>query len=67
MVMFPFEPTADYTASGRCLVLIETYLQNLQRIYANTHAGTHCGESISSKLWTIFLDTLWRQTNTASN
>ncbi len=28
---------ADYTASGRCLVLAETYLQNLQRIYANTH------------------------------
>jgi len=28
---------ADYTASGRCLVLVETYLQNLQRIYANTH------------------------------
>jgi len=28
---------ADYTASGRCLMLAETYLQNLQRIYANTH------------------------------
>jgi selenocysteine lyase/cysteine desulfurase len=28
---------ADYTASGRCLVLCEKYLQNLQRIYANTH------------------------------
>jgi selenocysteine lyase/cysteine desulfurase len=28
---------ADYTASGRCLVLCEQYLQNLQRIYANTH------------------------------
>ncbi len=27
----------DYTASGRCLRFIETYLQDLQRIYANTH------------------------------
>jgi selenocysteine lyase/cysteine desulfurase len=27
----------DYTASGRCLNLVERYLQNLQRIYANTH------------------------------
>ena len=27
----------DYTASGRCLALVERYLQNLQRIYANTH------------------------------
>ena len=28
---------ADYTASGRCLDLIEQYLQNVQRNYANTH------------------------------
>jgi selenocysteine lyase/cysteine desulfurase len=28
---------ADYTASGRCLQFVETYLQSLQRIYANTH------------------------------
>lgn len=27
----------DYTASGRCLLFIERYLQSLQRIYANTH------------------------------
>ncbi|HXW09244.1 MAG TPA: aminotransferase class V-fold PLP-dependent enzyme [Steroidobacteraceae bacterium] len=27
----------DYTASGRCLAFVERYLQNLQRIYANTH------------------------------
>lgn len=27
----------DYTASGRCLLFIENYLQSLQRIYANTH------------------------------
>jgi selenocysteine lyase/cysteine desulfurase len=27
----------DYTASGRCLAFVENYLQNLQRIYANTH------------------------------
>ncbi len=28
---------ADYTASGRCLMLVERYIQKLQRIYANTH------------------------------
>jgi selenocysteine lyase/cysteine desulfurase len=28
---------ADYTASGRCLAFVERYLQNLQRIYANSH------------------------------
>jgi len=28
---------ADYTASGRCLDLVEKYLQNIQRNYANTH------------------------------
>ncbi len=27
----------DYTASGRCLRFVESYLQSLQRIYANTH------------------------------
>ena len=27
----------DYTASGRCLVFVERYLQTLQRGYANTH------------------------------
>ncbi len=27
----------DYTASGRCLAFVERYLQNLQRVYANTH------------------------------
>ena len=27
----------DYTASGRCLLFVEKYLQALQKIYANTH------------------------------
>ena len=27
----------DYTASGRCLLFVENYLQSLQRTYANTH------------------------------
>jgi selenocysteine lyase/cysteine desulfurase len=27
----------DYTASGRCLRFVESYLQSLQRVYANTH------------------------------
>jgi selenocysteine lyase/cysteine desulfurase len=28
---------ADYTASGRCLLFVENYLQAVQRTYANTH------------------------------
>ncbi len=28
---------SDYTASGRCLLFVENYLQSLQRNYANTH------------------------------
>jgi len=27
----------DYTASGRCLRFVESYLQSIQRVYANTH------------------------------
>ncbi len=27
----------DYTASGRCLRFVESYIQSLQRVYANTH------------------------------
>jgi selenocysteine lyase/cysteine desulfurase len=27
----------DYTASGRCLIFVERYLQTMQRSYANTH------------------------------
>jgi len=27
----------DYTASGRCLRFVESYLQGIQRVYANTH------------------------------
>ena len=27
----------DYTASGRCLHFVESYLLNLERKYANTH------------------------------
>jgi selenocysteine lyase/cysteine desulfurase len=27
----------DYTASGRCLRFVESYIQGLQRVYANTH------------------------------
>lgn len=28
----------DYTASGRCLLFVERYLTDLQRMYANTHS-----------------------------
>jgi selenocysteine lyase/cysteine desulfurase len=42
---------ADYTASGRCLGLVEKYLQNLQRIYANTHTEDDIsGRSMSQLL-----------------
>jgi len=42
---------ADYTASGRCLTLVERYIQNLQRIYANTHTEDDIsGRSMSQLL-----------------
>ncbi len=41
----------DYTASGRCLRFVETYLQGLQRIYANTHTEDDItGRSMSQLL-----------------
>jgi len=43
---------ADYTASGRCLAMIEKYIQNLQRIYANTHTE----DDISGRSMTRLLD-----------
>jgi len=42
----------DYTASGRCLSLVERYLQNLQRIYANTHTE----DDISGRSMTKLLE-----------
>jgi selenocysteine lyase/cysteine desulfurase len=43
---------ADYTASGRCLGFVEKYLQNLQRIYANTHTE----DDISGRSMTQLLE-----------
>lgn len=43
---------ADYTASGRCLTVIERYIQNLQRIYANTHTE----DDISGRSMTMLLE-----------
>jgi selenocysteine lyase/cysteine desulfurase len=43
---------ADYTASGRCLSLVERYLHNLQRIYANTHTE----DDISGRSMTHLLE-----------
>ncbi len=41
----------DYTASGRCLRFVESYLQNLQRVYANTHTEDDItGRSMSQLL-----------------
>ena len=43
---------ADYTASGRCLGMVEKYIQNLQRIYANTHTE----DDISGRSMTQLLE-----------
>jgi selenocysteine lyase/cysteine desulfurase len=43
---------ADYTASGRCLGFLEKYIQNLQRIYANTHTE----DDISGRSMTHLLE-----------
>lgn len=43
---------ADYTASGRCVGLVERYIQNLQRIYANTHTE----DDISGRSMTHLLE-----------
>jgi selenocysteine lyase/cysteine desulfurase len=43
---------ADYTASGRCLAFVERYLQDLQRIYANTHTE----DDISGRSMTQLLE-----------
>jgi selenocysteine lyase/cysteine desulfurase len=43
---------ADYTASGRCLDLVEKYLQNIQRNYANTHTE----DDISGRSMTHLLE-----------
>ena len=41
----------DYTASGRCLSFVESYLQSLQRVYANTHTEDDItGRSMSQLL-----------------
>jgi len=41
----------DYTASGRCLRFVESYLQGLQRVYANTHTEDDItGRSMSQLL-----------------
>ncbi|MEJ8568699.1 aminotransferase class V-fold PLP-dependent enzyme [Elongatibacter sediminis] len=43
---------ADYTASGRCLGFVERYLQQLQRIYANSHTE----DDISGRSMTHLLE-----------
>jgi selenocysteine lyase/cysteine desulfurase len=41
----------DYTASGRCLRFVESYIQGIQRIYANTHTEDDItGRSMSQLL-----------------
>ncbi len=43
---------ADYTASGRCLAFVERYLQQLQRMYANSHTE----DDISGRSMTHLLE-----------
>jgi selenocysteine lyase/cysteine desulfurase len=43
---------ADYTASGRCVSAIESYIQGLQRIYANSHTE----DDISGRSMTHLLE-----------
>lgn len=43
---------ADYTASGRCVAAIECYIQDLQRIYANSHTE----DDISGRSMTHLLE-----------
>ena len=43
---------ADYTASGRCVAAIESYIQGLQRIYANSHTE----DDISGRSMTHLLE-----------
>jgi selenocysteine lyase/cysteine desulfurase len=43
---------SDYTASGRCLKFVEQYIQNMQRIYANTHTE----DDISGRSMTHLLE-----------
>ena len=43
---------ADYTASGRCLTLVERYIQGLLRVYANTHTE----DDISGRSMTRLLE-----------
>ncbi len=53
----------DYTASGRCLVFVERYLQSLQRIYANTHTEDDLTGRSMSRLLHAAEDTIKRAVN----
>ena len=57
----------DYTASGRCLIFVERYLQTLQRVYANTHTEDDLtGRSMSRLLHEAEL-TIKRAVNAGPN
>jgi len=54
---------ADYTASGRCLGVVERYLQNIQRNYANTHTE----DDISGRSMTHLLEQAERSVKESVN
>jgi selenocysteine lyase/cysteine desulfurase len=53
----------DYTASGRCLVFVERYLQTLQRVYANTHTEDDLTGRSMSRLLREAEDAIKRSVN----
>ena len=57
----------DYTASGRCLKFVESYLQSLQRIYANTHTEDDISGRSMSQLLHEAEESIKKSVNAGSN
>ncbi len=57
----------DYTASGRCLRFVESYLQSLQRVYANTHTEDDITGRSMSQLLHEAEEAIKRSVNAGSN
>ena len=57
----------DYTASGRCLRFVESYLQGLSRIYANTHTEDDITGRSMSQLLHEAEDCIKRSVNAGPN
>ena len=57
----------DYTASGRCLRFVESYLQSLSKIYANTHTEDDITGRSMSQLLHEAEDCIKRSVNAGAN